>query len=207
MLRISPILVLILAGTVLAQEPTEKQPDKPPQPTAEQPVVPLDKAVAPELAQKQPQREVVWTITFPTELGISTGLVDHPGDVAVSRLGASINSAIPIGQRSELNLGFEYEFSHYDFKNATDFAPGTASPWRDIHREMLRVRFGTQETMQFSWLVGGAIGLSAEDGADLGKSISGNVYGGGAVNFSKDFKIGGAVVFYERMERSPLILP
>lgn len=207
MLRIGLTVILCLTAPVFAQQPVAPPPpaEQPPQKAGDKP--PADKAEAPDLGQRPEQRPVTWSLTFPGELGLASGIVDQPGDVSISRMGAELGVGIPLGTRSELNLGLEYEYSRYDFTDTAGSIAGASSPFRDINRETFRARFGTQETQRLAWLVGGSVGFAAENGADLGDSIVGSLYGGVNYYLSEHLKVGGVLVFYHRLERSPLVLP
>lgn len=198
------LMILALSTPAFGQQPAATPPpgDQPPQKPAD-----AEKAQAPDLNARAAERPVVWSLNFPAELGLAAGIVDQPGDVSTSRLGAELGVDIPLGARSQLTLGFDYEYSRYEFSNTAGSIAGTSSPWRDINRETFRARFGTQQTMRLSWLVGGSVGFSAENGANFGDAIVGNLYGGVNYYLSEHFKIGGALVVYERLERSPLVLP
>ena len=207
MFRNALILSILFAVPAFAQPPaSEAQPaDQPPQKPADP--QPDNQAKAPDLNVRMAQRPGTWSLNFPAELGLSAGIVDQPGDVSTTHLGAEFGVAIPLGTRSELSLGFDYEYSRYEFTNTANSIAGTSSPFRDINRETFRARFGTQETRQLSWLVGGSVGFSAENGANVGDSVVGNLYGGVGYYLNEHLKVGGALVVYQRLERSPLVLP
>ncbi len=167
----------------------------------------LAAGAAAQESQAPPARPVTWTFRVPTAVQFNTNFDDgQPGDVTVTRLGAELGVGIPIATMSQLDLGFEYEYSRYDFSNATGFG-GVANPWTDIHRETFRARYGQQQDMQLSWLVGGFVGLSGEEGADAGDSVHAGVYGGVGYNLSRSLKIGGVVGVFTRIEDDPIVLP
>jgi hypothetical protein len=151
------------------------------------------------------QRKVEWFIKFPTELGLASSL-DGSGNVTVSRVGADFEVDIPIATRGELDLGFSYDYTRYDFNDATGFVAGSTSPFQDIHREAFRVYYGQQQTLQLGWSVGGSIGLSGEEGADTADSVVGSVFAGVGYYLSRDLRVGVAVGIFSQLEQSPLIL-
>ena len=209
-------LLMAMCAAALGQEPAPKEPT-PQQPTPQQPAPkePAPQEPAPQEPQKEPQpeaatqpsRPVTWTIKFPTELGFSASLDGAPGEVTTSRIGGDFEVGIPTGSRSQLDLGFEYEYTRYEFDDATGFVAGATSPFKDVHRETVRARFGQQETLQLGWMVGGYVGFSAEDGADLSESVVGGLYGGVSYYLSRSLKVGGALGVFARLEDDPLIVP
>lgn len=148
-------------------------------------------------------RPLTWSVRVPTELGFNAGLDNSPGDVTVSRLGAEFGVGIPIATMAQLELGFEYEYSRYEFSNATGFVAGSSSPWQDIHNETVRARFYQQHDRQLGWFVGGSIGLSHEEGADLGDALHAGVFGGVMYNLSESVRIGGLLGVRSRIEDDP----
>jgi hypothetical protein len=151
-------------------------------------------------------RPVTWSVRVPTELGFKADLDNSAGSVTVSRVGAELGVGIPIATMAQLELGFDYEYSRYEFSNATGFVAGVNSPWQDMHRETVKARFMQQHDMRVAWLVGGSIGLSHEEGADLGDSIYGSAYGGATYQVNEKLKIGGVLGLYTRIEDDPWVL-
>lgn len=197
--------LVVCAGVCCAHAAAQQPATKPADPPAneKQP----EKPVVEKPAEAPPERPIEWIIKTPNELGFAAGFVDKIGDVAVSRVGADLEVDIPVGPMGELDIGFAYEYSRYDFSNATSLVPGSSSPWQNIHKETLRASFGKQQTRQLGWIVGGSVGLSAEEGADLGKAVAGGMYAGVGYYLSEHLKVGMAVAVYSQLEDHPLILP
>lgn len=151
-------------------------------------------------------RPLEWFVKIPTELGFSTSLDNSPGDVTISRIGAEVGVGIPIATMALLDLGFDYEYSRYQFDNATGFIAGVSSPWEDVHRETLRARFSQRQTRQLAWFVGGSLGWSAEEGAELADSVFGSFYGGATYYVSQSLRLGGLLGVQSRIEDDPLVL-
>jgi len=201
--RTAFLFLMLASGAAVAQQPAPEQtlPQNPPAQPSATPAVPT-----PTEEQLAAQRKVEWFIKFPTELGLASSL-DGSGNVTVSRVGADFEVDIPIATRGELDLGFSYDYTRYDFNDATGFVAGSTSPFQDIHREAFRVYYGQQQTLQLGWSVGGSIGLSGEEGADTADSVVGSVFAGVGYYLSRDLRVGVAVGIFSQLEQSPLILP
>jgi Outer membrane protein beta-barrel domain len=173
-------------------------------------VPPADSAPAksdPQAIAAPASAPVTFSIDVRGELNFNADLKDGPGNVTTTRVGATFGAEIPAGDRAKLDLGFDYEFSRYDFSDATGLVPGVPDPWQSIQREELRVRFNQQQTLQFGWFVGGAAGASGEDGAKFSDSLFGALYGGARYSFSKDFTIGLGVAVWTAIEDNPVVVP
>ncbi len=142
------------------------------------------------------------------ELGFNTEFDGGaPGDVTTIRLSGGAGIELPAGDRGRLNMGVDYERSDYDFSGATAFIPGSSDPWGTVHRERLSAVYSRQATERLSWLVGGDIGLSGEEGADLGKSVVGGGFGAVRWAASDSLTIGIGASARSRIEDSVLFLP
>jgi hypothetical protein len=194
------------AAAALAQEAPGVQVE--PEPAA-QPVVPPGPGEPPPTAPAELLTPRPVTLEFKArgELGMNAALRDAPGDVTVTRLGAGLGIGIPVRRFAQLDVGLDYEFSHYAFSNATAFVPGIDSPWENIHREVVSLRFSQQQTMRLAWFVGGSIGFSHEEDADLGDSLIGSLYVGARLAMAENLFIGGGVVVWRQLEDDPLIFP
>lgn len=162
-------------------------------------------AVQPEAAP--PERPIRYSIRARGEMGFRSDLSDSPGDVSVSRAGVNVAAAIPVGQRGQLGVAFDYEFSSYDFEDATGFVPGVESPFGDIHRETISLSYAQQFSRRWSLVSGGSIGLSGEEGADTGESLFGSGYIGGRYSLSETVQAGFGLVFATQIEDDTLFLP
>jgi hypothetical protein len=153
-----------------------------------------------------PDRPIGYSISARAILGLAADFDDAAGDMSFSRIGMDLGVQIPAGPQANLSLGFDYEFSHYDFGNDTLIA-GTDSPFEDIHRAFFSIRYSRQQTRQLVWTVGGSIGISAEDGADVGDAITGMVLGGVKFHFSEQFAIGAGAAVATQLEDDPFFFP
>lgn len=192
MTRASIGLLLTLATLAPAQEGKE-------QPAASH-------AAAPAVPPESLHRPVEWSVKVGTELGFNSNLDNAPGDVTVSRISAELGVAIPIATMAQLDLGFDYDYSRYDFTGATAFIAGSSSPWQDVYRETITARFTQQHDRRLAWLVGGSLRFSAEEGGDVGNSVSGSAYGGALYHVSESLMLGGVLGVSTRLEKDPWLV-
>lgn len=205
MVLIQIVIACGAAAGAMAQQP--EAPKKPDQPAAQPEAKAEEVKTAPDGDAKPPERRVEWIVKFPNELDFSSGFDDVPGGVSVTRTGAEFEVDIPIEPRGELDLGFGYEHSWYQFSQSAALIPGVSSPFQNINKETFRASFGKQQTRQLGWSVGGSIAASAEDGADLGDAIVGTAYAGVGYYLNEHLKIGVAMAVATRLDQYPLILP
>jgi hypothetical protein len=205
--------ILALAGTtgtVVARSAgaTMQPAGEAPEPVM-QPVVPpgLGEPEPPGPEQLAAPRPTVFELRVRSELGFSGDLRDEPGDVTIVRLGAGVGVAIPVRQYARLDVGLEYEYSNYAFSGATGFAPGFDSPWEDIHRETLSLRFSQQISARLSAFFGGTAGFSHEDGASLSDSLVLSGFSGVRYGLTEDVSISFGAVMVSQLEDGPLIYP
>lgn len=193
--RVWPALFAGLVGTAAAMAqapPAQSQPSAQAQPAP------------PGAANTGP---VHFSLSVRGDLAFNTNLSDLPGDVTVSRVGGNFGAVISVGDRSRLTLGFDYEHSNYDFHDATGFTSGSDSPFNEINRETLSGNFYHQQTEQLGWLVGGSFVVAAEDGADLGRSLEGTVYGGVRYAITKNLRVGGGIYVGVPIEDNAYVWP
>ncbi len=176
--------MVLLAGSAGAQQPAPAEPAVPPP--------------AP--------RPVTASLYVQGEMGFESDL-SGAGRVATSRGRTGIDVGIPTGQYSQLNLGFDYEHSSYDFHGATGFVAGATSPFDDVDRETLSARFAQHLSQEFSYVVGARVFMSAEEGAKASDSLEGLVYVAPRYAFSDTFAIGLGVVVSTQLEDNALVLP
>jgi hypothetical protein len=160
------------------------------------------------LPKAAPARPVVFSIEARGELNFNSSFSDSSGDVTVTRAGASIGSSIPAGERGEVNVGFDYEFSNYEFSKDVMLAPGvTGSPWRDVNREEVTLRYSRQQSLQLAWFLGGSVGASGEDGAKFSDSLFASAFGGVRYALSKTLVVGVGLAVRTQIEDNPLVVP
>jgi hypothetical protein len=152
-------------------------------------------------------RSVHFAVTPRARLGFNADFRDAPGDVTVTRLGVEFKSIIPVGDRGRLDLGIDEEFSRYELSNATGFIAGNPDPFGEFNRLFLTGRYAQQQTEQWSWFAGGLVGLAAENGAELSRSVEGGGYAGVRYAISRRLQIGGGVGVFTRLEDDPLLIP
>jgi hypothetical protein len=154
-----------------------------------------------------PPREVEFFLSTRGDLGFNTGIDDSPGDVTVNRANARLGAGIPIGERGQLGLGYQYELSDYAFDNATGIIPGTDDPWGTVHRHSIGVRYGQRQTLRASWIVGGTLNWAAEDGGDLGNSLTGGGFAAFRYALTESITGGLGIQYMTRLEDDDIILP
>lgn len=194
------------AGWAMAQQPPPESPPNPQPPavppTGVQPPTPppATGAAAP------PAREVRFSVGMRGELDFNADFDKGTGDLTVTRFGLGIGSSIPADARGQLQLGIDYEFSHYSFGSTTVLA-GTSTPWEDIHREEFTATYSRQQSQQLAWFIGGSIGASGEDGASFSDSLFESGFGGVRYAFSESFVVGLGVAVRTQIEDSLLFVP
>jgi hypothetical protein len=206
-LFISTLAIAAAAGTTVAQS-SEQPPAPKPEPVA-QPEVPPGPGQPPPAPPEllAAARPVTYQLRARSELGFSGSLRDEPGSVTIVRLGVGLGIAIPVRQYAQLDIGLDYEYSNYAFSNATSFAPGFDSPWEDIHRETLSLRFSQQQSAELGWFLGGSAGFAHEDGADLGDSLVASGFGGFRYVLNPKLSVSLGAVVVSQLEDSPLAYP
>jgi hypothetical protein len=198
-----------LAAAAAAQPAGSSAPPAEPQEPAAQPSIPPGpgEPPPPEPEAMEFQRPTVVQLRLRGELGFNASLRDEPGDVTVTRLGGSLGVAIPIRRAAQLDVGFDYEYSHYAFSDATTFVAGVESPWENIHRETLSLRFSQQQTSRLGWFIGGSIGFAHEEGASLSDSLVGSGFGGIRYALSERAFLSLGTVVVSQLEDGVLVYP
>ncbi|MEX2218103.1 MAG: hypothetical protein WD749_05025 [Phycisphaerales bacterium] len=196
-------LPLLLAGLpALGQATPSHQPPRGDQPTpALSPAAPAAESPVP------PARPVNYSVEARAELNLAADFDSGAGDMTVTRAGGAFGAAIPAGMRGQIDVGVDYEFSHYSFSETGSLVAGVANPWDDIHRVELSVRYSRQHSQQVSWLVGGSLGGSGEDGADGSESLFGSVFGGVRYALNREVTLGFGLGVRTRIEDSPTVFP
>lgn len=154
-----------------------------------------------------PARSVTASIHVRGEMGFETEFSGSPGKLTVRQAGGGVDVGIPIAQYSQLSVGFDYEHSSYDFKDATAFVAGTSSPFGDVNRETLSARFSQFLSQEWSYFVGGSVSLSGEEGAETGESVQGVIYAAPRYAFSETFSVAIGVLVATKLEDNALVLP
>lgn len=139
------------------------------------------------------------------EVGMSSDFKAGEGDIQVSRVRADLGVGVPIGDRSNIDISFDNEWSFYDFSEPNAF--GAQSPWDDVWERGLRIMFSTQETERLAWYLGADITASGEYGADFGDSLTYGGIGGVRYAFSDSFTAGLGVFVRSRLEDDALFIP
>jgi hypothetical protein len=200
----SPLAILAsftLVSAAAAQQPV--------QPSHTQPGTAADatEPAPPErVAPPAGERPITFSLSARTRLGFSSEFDDEEGELAVSRVGGELGVGIPAGDRGQLQLSLDYEYSNYDFSDTT-FIAGSDSPFRDIHRTFFSARYSRQASRQLAWFVGATAGVAFEEGASIGDSWEYGAFGGVKYYLSEKLAIGLGVGFVTQLEDDPLIFP
>ncbi len=152
------------------------------------------------------ERPITFSVRLGGELGFDADL-DDGGDVTLVRARAGASVGIPAGERGQLTIGYDYELSDYDFTDATGLVPGIADPWGTVHSHGLGLTYARRLSLRWSALVGGNIAWSAEEGADLGDSLTGGGFAAGQFAATEKLFIGLGVGVRSRLEDSVLLSP
>jgi len=154
-----------------------------------------------------PARPITYSLSVRGDFAFNTELGDDPGDVTVSRAGINFSMGIPQGMRGQWGVGLDFERSNYDFSGATSLSSSNPDLNFDANITTLSVSYGKQENMQWGWLLGGTIGVAADDGAHLNESIVGSVFGGVSYAFSQDVRIAVGAIVATQIEDNLTVLP
>jgi hypothetical protein len=166
-----------------------------------------DATEADSLPDLSPQRKSpTLSITGAGSFSDSAEFDSDDGDLQVSRVRALVEVALDLGKNRSLSIGFGSERSWYDFENATSLDPG-GDPFGDVSDTEIFLRYSAAINEKTSWFALGAIGIAAEDDADLSDSL---IYGG-AVGFrtqeSETFSWGLGLLVRSQLDDDPLIVP
>lgn len=132
-------------------------------------------------------------------------LEDDGGDVSVTRAGAGVGVSWAPASKLRLSLGFDTEFSWYEF--GSDAGIDFENLLEDGLEHDLSLSASYQATQALSVTVFGSVNAGYEPGADFGDSLT---YAAGAavgfdVNKSLSLRLGAA--FRTRLEDDALVLP
>jgi hypothetical protein len=204
---VAAAVVLGVCAGAIGQTPTgvqEAGPSTPSGEPAKQPETPPTAAQIPAAPQGS---KISFSIEPRAELDFNASFKDAPGDVTITRAGVALGARMAAGDRGQVNLGLDYEFSNYAFSNATGLVPGVSEPWSDVHRVQFSGRYSRQQTREFSWFVGGGIGAAGEDGADWSQAIYGAAFAGGQYALSEKLTLGLGVAVRTLLEDNPQVYP
>lgn len=153
------------------------------------------------------QRDWNAGLRFFGEYVFKTDLDDDEGKVSVARGGGVLEVDAPIGQRSRLSFTLQTEYSSYSFDDAQGFAQGFEEPWGDVLEHSLGVVFTTQPAERWSYILGGGIRSSYEEGAEFDDSLTGHGIAGFNYKFSDSFNAGLGVAVRTQIEDDVSVFP
>ncbi|MCC6678390.1 MAG: hypothetical protein IT436_14730 [Phycisphaerales bacterium] len=186
----APLVLLAAAGPALAQGARENQPQR------------SERAL-----EARTQRDWNAGLRFFGEYVFKTDLDDDQGKVSVARGGGVLEVDAPIGDRSRLSFTLATEYSSYSFDDAQGFAQGFEEPWGDVFEHSLSAIFTTQPSDRWSYILGGGIRASYEQGASFDDSLTGQGIAGFNYKFSDTFNAGLGVVVRSQIEDDVSVFP
>lgn len=152
-------------------------------------------------------RSIHFEFRFQGDLGFNANLDGSPGDLTITRAGAGVTSEIPAGDRGTLYLGYDYALTNYDFSGATGLIPGTSDPWGSVQSHGVNAMFLHRATEEVTWLVGGDLMWTAEQGAAYGDAMTGLVYGSVTYAVRPGVTLGLGGGLRSRLEDSAIFVP
>lgn len=195
-----PIPALLLALAV-APALAQSSPDASPQAT---PAAAENDRPPTEITN--PRRDPAFSLSLSGSYGGNADLDSGDGEVQVARLRAGFDVTLDLGEKRALTLGAGAERSWYDFENATALDP-SGEPFTDITDTEVFARFAAPLNDTTNWFALAAVGLAAEDGADLSEAI---VYTGAAgfvTKASDTFSWGLGILVRSQLEDDVLVIP
>lgn len=187
------------AATTLALRQPQDQNATPPNARADS----VDADALPDLStqRKAPTFSIIGAGSFADSADLDAG-----GDLRISRVRAAVEAGLDLGENRSLTIGAGSERSWYDFENATGLVAG-GDPFGDVSDTELFVRYAAPLNEQTSWFALAAIGIAAEDDADLSDAV---VYSG-ALGFrkaeSETFSWGLGLLIRSQLDDDALIVP
>ncbi len=187
---IAPLLVLTLAFPALAQrgEARFDLPEDQPPPAEE-------------------ARNVRFELRGGARYHSSADFDDTPGDVSVWRVFGAADFTFNLGERAELTLTPDAEFSFYDVGGATAIAAGVTDPIEDTYRQRYEARLTVQADERWRLMLGGNVTWSAEFDADTDDAFTGGGFVAASYAFSPRFALGMGVNAQSRLEDNAWVFP
>ncbi len=132
--------------------------------------------------------------------------IDDGGVFDVTRLDGGVDLAFDLSDDLDLALNFGYMRDMYDFTGGPA-AFGGGSPWEDINTGRFGARINFHADEQWEFWGGPIVGVSGEDGADLGDAITGGGTLGFTHHFSDELALGAGVGVMSQIEESTAVYP
>lgn len=197
----APLLALILAAACAAAQPQAETPAPAATQADDRAAAATDDA-PPQLPERAGPTVA---LTLTGTIGAKADL-DDAGDFSVARARAAVDLGMDLGERRALTLTLGAEHSWYDFDDATGLA-ATGDPFSRTFEAQLGARFSAPVNDRTDWFALGAVGLAAEDGADLSDAWVFTAGGGFVTRASPTFSWGLGLVVRTRPEDDALIVP
>lgn len=155
----------------------------------------------------QPARSApTFTVTASGTLTDRADLDDGPGDLRISRARLGVEAGFDLGERRSFAVGLGAERSWYDFKNATALH-ASGDPFGDVTDAELYLRYNAPLNHNTNWFGLAAIGIAAEDGADISDSLIYTGSLGFVTRASETFSWGVGILVRSQLEDDALVLP
>jgi Domain of unknown function (DUF6268) len=142
-----------------------------------------------------------------------TDIDNDRGSVSVGRFAIEPGLRMPVLERSLLSLGFEYEFSDYQFDRdeSTGLSLLPLAPGEDLFDAFQQ--YGVRATLinpideRRSWFIGGGVAYTGELGADFGDSLTYAAFGGFRYKLSDSVDVGFGLGYVTRLEDDGFPIP
>jgi opacity protein-like surface antigen len=131
--------------------------------------------------------------------------IDTAGDFSVFRANTGLGVSVPIADQLSVAFGTSFGYARYDFDSAAVF--GGEEPWEHIFTGQVTAIADYAMDDTWSMFGGGIVGMSGEDGADFGDSITGGgLIGAGYRHSDKlSFRLGASVM--SQIEDDAVLMP
>lgn len=131
--------------------------------------------------------------------------IDAGGDMEVTRAGFGINANSEITRDLDLNIGFEFLWSDYNFSG--DTALGGPDPWDDVQTYTLSALMNWNMSSDWTMFGGPIFRISRESGADFSDSFTGGGIIGVSYKVGPDLTLGGGLGAMSQLEDSMRLFP
>lgn len=128
------------------------------------------------------------------------------GGLDTTRLRASVELFLPVGQEDKLNLGWMGEYNLYNFDPGSG-PDSIGEPWGDLSGLRLSARYYHTFDEHWTAYAGGGVETLAEVGAKLTEAIDSTAIVGGRYAFNKDFSVGLALLGKSELESGWTVFP
>lgn len=140
---------------------------------------------------------------------VNGDLDDGAGEAGVTRIGLDISRVAPVGDRTIISTGLDFEASLHDWDDPLDVVPGSGSldPWDDVYTVSYSLAATRLLDERRSIFFGGFLTTAGESGASFSDTVTGGAFVGFGQRFSPalSFRLGLGVA--SRLESGARIFP